>query len=342
MTSPASSRPRWNSGAPKKLLALLALGVAAVAMTSAQASAGGSKVIVLIPKQTGDPFFANARQGAEEAAKQLGYTIKYLGPATADASGQVSTIQNVTQTHPAAIMISADDPNAVAPALNAATKAGVLVTSFNADVAPSARKLFINQASNEGIADAIADTMAAQTGGKGHFLLVTSTATAPNQNLWNKLAKAYMAKKYPNMHIDTIIPGNDDPATVLSVVTSYLAAHKASTTGIIVTGGGMSGAVKAEQQSGVDPHKVPVAGLCIPSDVKADIHAGLIKNCLLWSPADTAYANVYAINAYLNHTFKPNGTLKAGKLGNLQVANNVVNVGKPTIFTKANIDNFDF
>jgi rhamnose transport system substrate-binding protein len=316
------------------------------AQNSAATGAGGgngSKVIVLIPKQTSDPFFTNARQGAEEAAKELGYTIKYVGPTTADAAGQVTTIQNAIQLRPAAITISGDDPNAVAPALKQAMRAGVVVSSYNADVAPDARQFFISQASDDGIAQAIVDTMADQTGGKGHFLLVTSTSTAANQNTWLAKMRAYIPTKHPEMVIDQVIPGNDDPATVLSVTSSYLAAHKSTTTGVWVIGGGMSAAVKAEQRLGIDPHAMPVAGLCIPSDVRAAIHAGQIKNCVLWSPADTAYADVYAIDAKIKGTLPSGtGTLRAGRLGALQVSGGVVSVGKPLVFTAQNIDQYQF
>src|SRR3984885_6251106 len=310
--------------------------------SSASASSKKSKVIVLIPKQTSDPFFTNADMGAKQAAAQLGYTIDYVGPTTADASGQVSTIQNAIRLHPAAITISGDDPNAVAPALKQAMKAGIVVSSYNADVAPSARQFFISQASNTAIAKAIVDTMAAQTGGKGNFLLVSSTSTAANQNTWIAYMRKYIPPKSPDMHIAQVIPGNDDPATVLSVTSSYLSAHKSSTTGVWVIGGGMSGAIKAEQQQGINPHSIPVAGLCIPSDVKVDVNSGLIKNCLLWSPADTAYADVYAINAAIKGKLPANGTLKAGHLGTLAVTDHTVNVGNPLIFTKANINNYDF
>jgi rhamnose transport system substrate-binding protein len=343
-------RHRW--GRPKWRTAAIAVAtVIPLALAACSTGTGGSssttaskksKVIVLIPKQTSDPFFTNADMGAKQAAAQLGYTIDYVGPTTADASGQVSTIQNAIRLHPAAITISGDDPNAVAPALKQARKAGIVVSSYNADVATGARQFFISQASNEGIADAIVDTMAAQTGGKGNFLLVSSTSTAANQNEWIAVMRKYIPQKYPNMHIAQVIPGNDDPATVLSVTSSYLAAHKSSTTGVWVIGGGMSGAIKAEQQQGINPHSVPVAGLCIPSDVKVDMNSGLIKNCVLWSPADTAYADVYAINAAIKHKLPVNGTLKAGRLGTLTVTGNVVNVGKPLIFTKANINNYDF
>src|SRR4051812_44032834 len=56
-----------------------------------------SKTIVLVPKQTSDPFFTAAEAGAKEAAKELGYEIDYVGPTTADAAGQVTTLESALQ-----------------------------------------------------------------------------------------------------------------------------------------------------------------------------------------------------------------------------------------------------
>jgi rhamnose transport system substrate-binding protein len=324
------------------LTATLAACSTGTSNSQAAAASKTSKVIVLIPKQTSDPFFTNAEQGAKQAAAQLGYTIDYVGPVTADAAGQVTTIETAISTHPAAITISGDDPNAVAPALKQAMRAGIVVSSYNADVAPSARRFFINQASNTSIAQYIVNTTAAQTGGKGNFLLISSTSTAANQNAWIAEMKIYIPAKYPHMHLAQIIPGNDDPATVLSVTSSYLAAHKSTTTGVIVIGGGMSGAIKAEQQLGINPHSMPVSGLCIPSDIRADMLAGLIKNCVLWSPAENAYADIYAINAYIHGKLSANGTFSVGKYGTAQMHDWVASVGLPVVFTKANINQYPF
>jgi rhamnose transport system substrate-binding protein len=312
---------------------------------AAKGGAGpGAKTIVLVPKQTSDPFFTDAANGARQAAKELGYKINYVGPTTADAAGQVTTMESALQQKPAAITIAPNDPDAVAPVLKRAISEGVVVSSFNADAAKDARQFFVSQATDQGIAAEIVDTMAEQTGGEGDFLLVTSTATAANQKTWLAMMRPYIAQKYPKMKITQVIPGNDDPATVLKVTSSYLSAHKNDTTGVWVIGGGMSGAIKAQRQLGIDPKKMPVAGLCIPSDVRADVHAGLIKNCVLWSPADTAYANVYAIDAKIKGTYPKsgNGSLKAGHLGTLQIKGNVVEVGDPITFTEANIDKYQF
>ena len=123
MRSSASTRKPRELRYRGAIVALCALALTAVVGSQAlgaPARSADDKMIVLIPKQTGDPFFADVRTGATEAAKRLGYEINYVGPATADAAGQVSTIQNVTQLRPAAITIAANDPNAVAPALKAA------------------------------------------------------------------------------------------------------------------------------------------------------------------------------------------------------------------------------
>lgn len=333
------------------MLAALALaGTSAACSTDEPSVAGGSdkggttsKTIVLVPKATGDPFFTAAESGAKEAAEELGYEIEYVGPTTADAAGQVTTLESSLQTKPAAITIAPNDPDAVAPVLKQAMDDGIVVSTFNADAATDARQFFISQASDEGIAEAIVDTMAEQVDGKGTFLLVTSTATAANQKTWLELMKPYLAETYPDMTIDQVIPGNDDPATVLQVTSSYLSANR-DTTGVWVIGGGMSGAVKAQQQLGIDPKQMPVAGLCIPSDVREAVKAGLIKNCVLWSPADTAYADVYAIDAKLKGDYPDSGdgTLDAGRLGELEIADNVVQVGDPITFTADNIDEYQF
>lgn len=302
-----------------------------------------SNVIVLVPKATGDPFFTAAESGAKEAAAELGYEINYVGPTTADAAGQVTTLETALQTKPVAITIAPNDPDAVAPVLQQAMSQGIVVSTFNAEANEDAREFFISQADDQLIAEAIVDTMAEQVDGKGKFLLVTSTATAANQKTWLALMRPYIEQAYPDMIIDQVIPGNDDPATVLQVTSSYLSANK-DTTGVWVIGGGMSGAIKAQQQLSIDPKEMPVAGLCIPSDVRDLVKSGLIKNCVLWSPADTAYADVYAIDARLKGEFPESGTgtLDAGKLGELEVNDNVVQVGEPITFTADNIDEYQF
>src|SRR5579862_652675 len=111
------------------------------AHTARQAS--GYKIF-LIPKFIGVPVFTQNNLGAQRAAKENGDTVTYNGPTSANAAGQVQFINTAVQQGYNAIIISADDPNAVAPALKHAAARGVKVISYDGDTAPDARTVFVS------------------------------------------------------------------------------------------------------------------------------------------------------------------------------------------------------
>ena len=65
---------------------------------------------------------------------------------------------------------------------------------------------------------------------------------------------------------------------------------------------------------------------------------------VLWNPVDLGYAATYVLRAVADGKLKPGATsVKAGKLGELQVINgSEILLGPPFVFTKDNIDDFDF
>src|SRR5262249_84519 len=78
--------------ASRKLLAAL-IGVAALAGTflfahAARQPAAHRTVVAMMPKAKGDPYFVSCRQGAEEAAKQLGVELLWDGPTDLDPAKQ--------------------------------------------------------------------------------------------------------------------------------------------------------------------------------------------------------------------------------------------------------------
>ncbi len=104
---------------------------------------GSNLNIVFVPKQVNNPYFDTAASGGQQAAKDLSGQFKQVGPSSANAAAQVPFITSLTQQHVGAIVISGDDPNAVAPSLKQAMAQGVKVVSYDADVAPDARNVFI-------------------------------------------------------------------------------------------------------------------------------------------------------------------------------------------------------
>ena len=103
---------------------------------AAQAPAPGSKgEIVFIPKSTSATFYLFLVKGAQDKAKELGYTIDYQGPATeADIAAQVDLVRNITKKKPAGILFAALDSKALIPAIEEATKAGVPVVMVDSGV----------------------------------------------------------------------------------------------------------------------------------------------------------------------------------------------------------------
>ena len=108
------------------LLKKLAVATALTAvMLSAPAALAQTK-IALVVKSLGNGFFDAANKGAQEAAKELGdVEVIYTGPTTATAEGQIEIINSLIAQNVNAIAISANDPDALVPALKKAMERGI-------------------------------------------------------------------------------------------------------------------------------------------------------------------------------------------------------------------------
>ncbi|MEO0503747.1 MAG: substrate-binding domain-containing protein, partial [Pseudomonadota bacterium] len=93
----------------------------AASMMGSTAMAQDNMRIALVVKALGIGFFEAAAEGAEEAAKELGgVEIIYTGPTDTTAEGQIEVINALIAQGVDAIAISANDPDALVPALKKA------------------------------------------------------------------------------------------------------------------------------------------------------------------------------------------------------------------------------
>ena len=90
------------------------------------------------------------------------------------------------------------------PVLRKALKAGVRVIGYDAESQPDAREWFIQQATPEGIAKALIDSLVAEVGKEADIAIVTSSLTAPNQNAWIAEMKKYISAQGLKLNIVTI------------------------------------------------------------------------------------------------------------------------------------------
>ncbi len=301
--------------------------------------------IAFLPKAIGNPYFDTAFAGAKTAAKENGDKVMQVGPTQADASGQVTFIKSLTQQHVNAIVVSADDPGVIAPALKRAMAQGIKVVSYDSDTLPSARQVFCNQADTAAIGRIEVQILGRELNYSGQIAILSATSTATNQNAWIGFMKKELAlPKYKSMKLVTIVYGNDDPALSTTVAQGLLTKYP-NLRGIIAP---TTVGIKAAAQVVTVAHKIGkviVTGLGTPNDMRKYVKNGAVPDFALWNPSNLGYLAEYTVHLLAAGTLKPSmgATYKAGMLGSYKIgANNTVLLGPPFEFTKANIDKFNF
>lgn len=298
-------------------------------------------VIGMMPKAKGDPYFASCLKGAEEAAHELNAQLIWDGPTEVDPAKQNEVVEGWITRNVNAIAVSVSNPAAISTVLRKARGRGVPVFTWDADSAADARDFFINQATPQGIGDTLMDETARLLGGKGEFAIVTGALSAANQNEWMKYMRARMAAKYPDIKLVVVRPSDDDRDRAFSESQDILKVYPNVRVITAISAPAVPGAGEAVKQSG--RKDVHVTGLSLPSLCKSYIHGGSIDSIVLWNTKDLGYLVVYAADAVVKGTLTKGATeLQAGRLGKIQIEGSAIILGKPFIFDKSNVDQFNF
>ena len=193
--------------------ATTAPGGSGAAPSTAGGSAAAAKITVgYLPKDIVNQYFAAAKTGVDKAAGELGGTVKQVGPNEAKADLQIPFIADLTTQKVSAIIISADDKDAVAPALKAAMAAGIKVVGFDSSPAVGAYNVFVNQVDFSGVGVNLADWACELAPDcTGDIAILSAAATATNQNAWIDLMKTTLAgDKYKGLKLVATVYGDDD------------------------------------------------------------------------------------------------------------------------------------
>nr|WP_062339760.1 rhamnose ABC transporter substrate-binding protein [Herbidospora sakaeratensis] len=301
--------------------------------------------IAFLPKQVNNPYFTIANRDGVAAAKEFGGEGKEVGPSEASASSQVSYINTLIQQKQDAIVISANDPNAVVPALKQAMAAGIKVVSYDSDTAQDGRNVFVNQASAEDLGRTQVQLLAGQLGHKGKIAVLSATPNATNQNTWIEFMKDELTKpEYKDMELVKVAYGNDDDQKSFTETQGLLRSYPDLAGIISPTTVGIAAAARYLSDSDFKG-KVKLTGLGTPNQLRAFVKDGTIEGFELWNPGDLGYLAGWAAAALASGqiTGAEGERFKAGRLGEYTVgAGGEVLLGKPTVFDAQNIDDFDF
>jgi rhamnose transport system permease protein len=294
-----------------------------------------------MPKNKGNPYFVSCRQGAEEAARQLGVTLLWDGPTETDAAKQNEVVEAWITRGVDAIAVSVENREGLSTVLRKARGRGIKVVTWDADALPDARDLFVNQATPQGIAETLLGHASRILGGKGDFAIVTASLTAANQNEWIAQIKQLLATKYPDLRLVDIRPSDDDRKRAFDETQALLKAHPEVKLVMAIASPAVPGAAEAVKQSGRSD--VKVTGLGLPNDARPYLKHGVVDSVVLWNTVDLGYLTVRVAAALVKGTLAGGASsFDAGRLGSLRVEGDNVLLGTPFTFTKDNVDQFDF
>lgn len=313
----------------------------AAGMMGSTAMAQDNMRIALVVKALGIGFFEAAAEGAEEAAKELGNVeIIYTGPTDTTAEGQIEVINSLIAQGVDAIAISANDPDALVPALKKAMDRGITVISWDSGVAEGGRQMHLNPSSTDLIGNTIIKLAADHMPDGGDVAILSATATATNQNAWIEAAKGFLPD-YEGVNLVATVYGDDLSDKSYREAQGLMASHPDLKAIIAPTTVGILASCQAVTDAG-KIGEINVTGLGLPSEMAGCVDSGATTSFAIWNPIDLGYSATMLAHAIAGGAeAAPGGEIPMGRMGSVTLDDtNSAAMSDPFTYDSSNIDQF--
>lgn len=290
----------------------------AASLMGSSAMAQDTMRIALVVKALGIGFFEAAAEGAEDAAAELGNVeIIYTGPTDTTAEGQIEVINSLIAQGVDAIAISANDPDAVAPALQRAMQRGITVISWDSGVAEEGRMMHLNPSSTELIGSTILRLAADHMPDGGEVAFLSASATATNQNAWIAAAEEALPN-FPGLDIVATVYGDDLSDKSYREAQGLMASYPDLQAIIAPTTVGILAACQAVSDAG-RIGEINVTGLGLPSEMAGCVESGATQSFAIWNPIDLGYAATMIAHSLASGeaTAGPGAEIPMGRMGSV-------------------------
>src|SRR3954464_16027565 len=265
--------------------------------SASSGSSGGAEgsgvTVAFVPKLQGIPYFEAMNTGGKQACEELGCTWLYQGPVEADPAAQADIVRSYIQQGVDALIVAPNDPDSMAPLLQQAKDAGIAVATSDTDAPNSVRQVFVEQASTEGIGQALTDALMEAMGGSGKYAIVSCGQTAENLNSWIEVQQAYTGEKYPDAEIVDTVYAGEDQARATQMATDLMNAHP-DLTGLVgectSSAPGVAQAVRDAGRIG----QVFTVGLGTPKSMLPYLQDGSSSASILWNVENLGYLTAWA------------------------------------------------
>lgn len=195
--------------------------------TSAENAYVGSEdeVYYMVAFMSGHPFWVGCYEGAKDAAKQLGVTIKYTGDPEYDITKSVSAFEQVVAMEPDGVLLTCITPDAFVEPINNAMAAGVPVITYDSD-SPDSNRLTFCSTDNVYLGgyccDYVAESLLENATG-----IVGITGRPDQLNIRDRMDgfESQAAENYPGIEIAGIVDNKGDVTTGTAAISAMIQAN---------------------------------------------------------------------------------------------------------------------
>lgn len=289
----------------KKMLALLL----AVAMIFSMVACGAGEKkgddkfeIVVVPKDSSNPWFVRMDAGVKEYAEaHPELNVYQKGTDQIDATLQAQLVEDLIAQGVDAICVVPVDIQSIDPVLKKAKDAGIVVIAHEGSALTNV-DYDIEAFSNAGYGQFIMDNLAMAMGEEGVYTTMVADLTNGSHNEWADAAVAYQKEAYPNMTLLEAQPrveSHDNGDTAYNVAKECIKAYP-ELKGIMGTSSfDAPGVARAIDELGLIDQFF-TTGTGMPADNAALLKSGTIKSLTLWDPAIAGQAMISLAVKVLN------------------------------------------
>ncbi|QGP91270.1 Periplasmic binding protein domain protein [Neomoorella glycerini] len=179
----------------------------------------------MIIHDTGNSFFSVMDRAAQDAAKQLGVEVKFMGPKTFDVAQEVNMLESAVDAGYDGIAFTAPDPKAFDRPIKKAKEKGIPTVAFNTDAPDCGRDAFVGQDLEQ--SGYILGKLIFEKYMKGEGKYIITTCAPGHTALEARIAGIKRAQKeFPNIQLVNIIDITSDLSKAYGVIENAYTANK--------------------------------------------------------------------------------------------------------------------
>lgn len=206
---------------------------------------GGNESYVFLPKSLNNPYWADAREGMNAAAEELGVEAEFIGPDTPDAAQQLRLFESAISRNPNGIAVSPINPETIASAISRARSQGIPVIAWDSP-APDTETIAYVGTDNVAAGERLAEALASNLNEEGQVAVLAGNLTAINAR--ERLEGFEQGlEEYPNIEIVTQETTGESVGGATSTAENLLQAQSDLDALVGITGADAPGAGLAVQ-----------------------------------------------------------------------------------------------